>query len=76
MEGGGAGGQAEATGTDFGHHLARSDPFERADSPPSDGVRSKKSELAPRRASAAGLSVPFLDVAVRSLSSCLPGTLP
>jgi len=27
--------------TDFGHHLARTDPFERADSPPSDGVRSK-----------------------------------
>ena len=39
---GGGGGQAEATETDFGHHLARTDPFERADSPPSDGVRSKK----------------------------------
>ena len=38
----GAGGQAETTEPDFSHHLARTDPFELADSPPPDGVRSKK----------------------------------
>ena len=37
---GGAGGQAEATETDFGRHLARTDPFQLADSPPPGGVSS------------------------------------
>ena len=36
----GAGGQAETTEPDFSHHLARTDPFELADSPPPG--RSKK----------------------------------